>query len=208
MSDFKQMMEQKGNALVNRFSYKPQPFHYYGKNISLINQWKDFIGNGHKNISVRADLTFKRSKEIFFPSIGGKEPYTQVHKITEGDAVFNIESFCNRLNYASYKHSYKRYGRQLDVISCIEGGRIELREMTPDRDAIKELHCHLLLERPKHIPYDDFELLIIKLWLDTEWGNTQHYIKPIQNLYASTKYNVKSSLDSLDLTNTYLNTKV
>ena len=208
MSDFRQMMEQKGKTLVNRFSNQALPFHHYGGKTSLINEWKDFIGNGHKNISIRADLTFKRSRKIYPPSIGNHISYARVHKITEGDAVVNIASFCNRLNYASYKHAYKRYGCRLDIISCIEGGRNLLREKTPDGDAIKELHCHLLLERPKHISYKDFELLIKKLWMDTEWGNTQHYIEPIRNLYASAKYNVKSSLDSLDLTNTYLNTKV
>lgn len=208
MSDFRQMMEQKGKTLVNRFSDQALPFHHYGGKTTLINEWKDFIGNGHKNISVRADLTFKRSRNIYLPSIGRRAAYAAVHKITEDDAVVNIASFCNRLNYASYKHAYKRYGRRLDIISCIEGGRKQLREKTPDGDEIKELHCHLLLERPKHIPYEVFESLVKKLWMDTEWGNTQHYIRPIRNLYASAKYNVKSSLDSLDLTNTYLNTKV
>jgi hypothetical protein len=208
MSDFRQMMEQNGNALINRFSYQAIPFHHYTGKISLINEWKDFIGNEHKNISIRADLTFKRSRRIFFPSIGRNAPYSQVRKITEDDAVVNIGSFFNRLNYACYKHAYKRYGKRLAVISCIEGGRKQLREKTPDSDAIKELHCHLLLERPEHILYDDFKLLIIKLWMKTEWGNVQNNISPIRNLFASAKYNVKSSLDSLDLTNTHLNTKV
>lgn len=208
MSDFRKMMEQKGNALVNRFSYQALPFHHYTGKISLINEWKDFIGNEHKNISIRADLTFKRSKRVFLPSIGRNTPSVNIHKITEGDAVVNIGSFLNRLNYACYKHAYKRYGKRLAVISCIEGGRKQLREKTPAHDVIKELHCHLLLERPKHIQYDDFKFMIIKLWMDTEWGNTQHHIKPVRNLFASAKYNVKSSLDSLDLTNTHLTTKV
>ena len=208
MSDFRQTMEKNNRMLENGFSNQPLPFHHYEGKKSLINAWKDFVGNEHKNISVRADLTFKRSRKVYHPSIGRQEPYAQVLRITEGDAVMNIGAFCNRLNYASYKHAYKRYGRRLDVISCIEGGRKQLREKMPDGDAFKEMHCHLLLERPNHISYTDFEILVKKLWMDTEWGNTQHYIKPIRNLYASAKYNVKSSLDSLDLTNTYLNTKV
>ena len=208
MSAFRTEMESKGRTLVNRFSAQPLPFRHYTAKDKFINSWKDYIGNEHTNISVRADLTFKRSKRVFLPAVGSSPESSIVHKITEGDAVLNIESFCNRLNYASYKHAYKRYGKRLSVISCIEGGRKSLRENTPQYDADKELHCHLLLERPKHIEYEDFESLIIKLWLDTEWGNTQHYIKPIKNLFASAKYNVKSSLDSLDLSNTYLNAKV
>jgi hypothetical protein len=208
MSDFRQMMERKGKTLENRFSIPPLPFHHYADKKSLINEWKDFIGNGENNLSVRADLTFKRSKMVSLPSIGRRLPYSQVVKITEGDAVVNIASFLNRLNYASYKHAYKRYGRQLSVVSCIEGGRKQLREKTPEKDAIKELHAHLLLERPNHISYNDFEILIQKLWIQTEWGNVQHYIQPIRNLYSSAKYNVKSSLDALDLSNTYLNTEV
>jgi len=208
MSKFRQMMERKGKTLENRFSIQPLPFHHYANKKSLINEWKDFIGDGNNNLSVRADLTFKRSRMVSLPSIGRRLPYSQVFKITEGDAVVNIASFLNRLNYASYRHAYKRYGRRLDVVSCIEGGRKQLREDTPDNEAIKEMHTHLLLERPNHIPYDDFEILIKKLWMETEWGNVQHYIKPIRNLYSSAKYNVKSSLDALDLSNTYLNTKV
>ena len=208
MSDFRNQMERQGNKLVNRFSLPPLPFHYYEGDKSLINAWKDFVGNEHKNISVRADLTFKKSRRIFFPSIGCHESYSQVHKITEGDAIANITFFCDRINYASYKHAYKRYGKKIDIISCIEGGRKQLREKTPNRDEIKELHAHLLLERPEHISFEEFKVLIKSIWIDTQWGNTQHYIKPIRNLYASAKYNVKSSLDSLDLTNTLLNTKV
>jgi hypothetical protein len=208
MSEFRELMEDKGKTLVNRFSAQPLPYHQYSTKNELVSAWKDYIGNEHNNISVRADLTFKRSRRIYLPSIGGSAETSLVHKITEGDALVNIASFCHRLNYASYKHAYKRYGKRLSVISCIEGGRKSLREHTPQRDTDKELHCHLLLERPEHIPYDHFEFLIIKLWMKTEWGNTQHYIKPIRNLFASAKYNVKSSLDSLDLSNTYLNTKV
>lgn len=210
MSYFRKELEFKGDALLETInskvnnSFKVLPFKHYGETESLINEWKDFIGKEHRNISVRADLTFKRSRRVFLPSIGSCDETHIIHKITEGDAVLNIASFCNRLNYACYKHAFKRYGKKLEVISCIEGGRKSLRETTPNNDSIKELHAHLLLERPKHINYDDFELLIIKLWMQTEWGNIQHYIQPIKNLYASAKYNVKSSLDSLDLTNTHL----
>jgi hypothetical protein len=211
MSAFRNQMERQGNALLSCFSttpVNPLPFHLRPTADPLVNAWKDFIGTEHNNISVRADLTFKRSSKMFLPSVGRTSPYTQISKITEGDAVANITRFYDRLNYACYKHAYKRYGKKLDFISCVEGGRKQLRDTTPDKDTLKEIHAHLLLERPDHISFDDFKMLIRKVWRDTPWGNTQDYIQPVRNLYAATKYNVKSSLDSLDLTNTYLNTKM
>ena len=55
-----------------------------------------------------------------------------------------------------------------------------------------------------HISYDDFEKLIANNWLATKLGLWQRRIEPIRSLRRAAKYQVKTSLDALDLQNTTL----
>ena len=76
--------------------------------------------------------------------------------------------------------------------------------MEYEYDTGKKIHAHLILSRPKHIPYDDFERLIMDNWLATKWGLWINRIEMIGSLKGAAKYQVKTSLDALDLQNTNL----
>ena len=49
-----------------------------------------------------------------------------------------------------------------------------------------------------------FKKLVEKSWMGTKWGLWQRNIEPVRNLKGAGKYQVKGSLDSLDLVNTFL----
>jgi hypothetical protein len=216
MSGFREEMSQRDKHLKNSFSTPADfPFQYSRHNDTNTieqNAWINYVAHYGKKLSVRADLTFKSSRKVYLPSIGRNAPFSQILKITESDALLNISAFCDRMNYSAYKHAYKRYGKRLDVLSNIEGGRWELRQQrkyaSHSRQEDKEIHCHLLIEKPTHISFGNFKLLIIKNWEDTDWGNYQKSITPIRSLEKCVSYNVKTSIESLDLENINLTTEV
>ena len=53
--------------------------------------------------------------------------------------------------------------------------------------------------------FDDFQALIWKSWLGTDFGYVEGKIEPIKTKYHSASYNVKTTLDAIDLENTYFN---
>jgi len=152
-------------------------------------------------------LTFKQCREVETPPLYGEIQTIQRVFLTHALAVANISQFCERLNYACYKHAYKRYGKRLHVVSAIEGGRGDWREHRSSSDMDKRFHTHLLLQLPAHLLFDDFWALIWKCWLGTDWGYGEGTIEIIETKYHSAAYNVKATLDSLDLENTFLTTK-
>ena len=52
--------------------------------------------------------------------------------------------------------------------------------------------------------FDDYKALIRRLWRKTKFGYGEDKIEPIQNLFASSSYNLRYGTDSIDLDNTYL----
>ncbi len=83
-----------------------------------------------------------------------------------------------------------------------------MRQGVHPYDADKRMHAHLLLQLPPHMLFDAFVQLVRKCWFDTDWGYYETNIEMIKSQYHSAKYNVKTSLDSLDLQNTFFNNKV
>lgn len=196
--------------LISSFScLTPRPNTSYGRSV-YSDAWGSFVAEEVK-VDVRCDLTFRKCIEITekpmvgMPHINGKRipPKTYKEYITEADAYSNIKTFCERLNYACYKHAYKRYGKRLNCIIVAEGGEHILRENAFTADASKRIHGHLLLQRPDHIDFLTFELMIITLWRQTKWGYLKENIEEIKTIKGSAGYNVKSTLDTIDLTNTY-----
>lgn len=193
--------------LTSCFSAQPlHPFSYYGKE-KFADAWGSFVRD-NVEVSVKCDLTFRKCIESTSAPIFGTTPFAYKTYITEALAIDNIGSFLTRLNYSCYKHAYKRYGKRINSIVAIEGGDASLREYTSIKDIGKRLHTHMLLQRPSHIDYDKFRLLIIRHWTDTTWGYNQHAIDEIKTIKGSAKYAVKSGMDNLDLTNTYYNDSV
>ena len=206
MTDFRAAMDKSSKKLVHRFSLPMGlPFSYAKKN-HLTDAWGEFVSND-ANVDVRADLTFKQVREVNTPPIYGHIQTTERCFLTHSLAVGNIAQFCERLNYACYKHAYKRYGKRLDIVSAIEGGRGDWRENRSNKDVEKRFHAHLLLQLPKHIDYDDFSTLIKKCWFGTDWGYVEGKIEKIKSKYRSAAYNAKTTIDAVDLENTFIRTE-
>ena len=205
MRDFRATQDALSKKLLNRFSLPVGlPFTYARKN-QLTDAWGEFVSND-ADVDVRADLTFKQMREVETPPLYGQMQTTQRVFLTHALAVANISQFCERLNYACYRHAYKRYGKRINVVSAIEGGRGDWRENRSSSDMDKRFHTHLLLQLPAHLPFDDFSALVWKCWLGTEWGYGEGKIAMIKTKYHSAAYNVKTTLDAIDLQNTHFNT--
>jgi hypothetical protein len=192
--------------LMDGFSFQPiMPASYHGKEV-MASSWGSFVEK-NVDVDVRCDLTFKKCIETISPPLWGTEQIKSKTYITEQLAVYNIATFCERINYACYKHAYKRYGKKINIISAIEGGDMDLRENS-NFDEDKRLHAHLLLQLPSHIDIDSFTLKVLSAWKDTPWGYNENKIEMIKTITGSASYNVKSTTDSLDLKNTYFDNSV
>jgi len=212
MSNFHDRMTAQSNELLSCFSLPPVSGFDYTHQPEIKNAWVDDVVMKHPELSVKADLTFRKS--INYASLGfmGDIPVNSSrHFITHSDAITNISQFLKRLNYACYKNAYRRYGKRLSVVSAVEGGIIEKTRISNNGNPIvyhyntgRHKHAHLILSRPTHIPYADFEKLIIDNWLETKWGLWQRRIEPIRSLKRAAKYQVTTSLEALDDHNTNL----
>jgi len=213
MSNFRATMDVQSKKLVEGFSLPEsrQPFRYCGANEELSKMWGEFVSSTAA-FDVKCDLTFRQVRIVMSPPLLGSIRIEQEMFLTEALAVSNISQFCERMNTACYRKSYKRYNKRLSVVSAIEGGFRESRFLGNGNGAIyapsntrKRIHAHLLLSRPIHIPYKDFQTLIIKNWIATRWGYVKCNIEQIKSVSRAAKYGVKLSLDSLDLQNTFFN---
>ena len=67
------------------------------------------------------------------------------------------------------------------------------------------LQTSLPLSLPHNDGYIDLLPADIMRWLGTDFGYVEGSIAPIKTKYHSARYNVKTSLDAVDLENTYFN---
>jgi hypothetical protein len=189
----------------------PQPDTIYGRKV-YASAWGNFVSDNGK-VNVRCDLTFRKCVEIvtdgeWIDDVCIRTLTRDKTYITDAIAYETIGQLCDRLNYASYKHAYKRYGKKLNYVSTIEGGDNNLRENGFTNDKNKRLHAHLLFQLPTHIQFDTFKRMIIDYWRDTIWGYYENSIEEIKTIKGSANYNVKSTLDNADLTNIYFKDSV
>lgn len=210
MSDFRATMKNKDRELKKRLpmpSLPPlNPYSYYGRQV-LADAWGRHISK-KVNVDIRVDLTFRQAIDVMSaPVLGVKKTQERIF-INEGYAILNITAFLNRLNYACFKHAYKRYGKRLEVFSCIHGGDVDLREGVPQSDMGKRLHTHILLELPNHLEFATFKLLIEKYWKGTSWGYDVNYIEQIHSHFGSARYNAGFTQDSIDCQNTNFDNEV
>lgn len=209
MTDFRNQLELQSKQLLKRFSLEPVfSWKYsgdYHRNECSKEEWSKFVEK-NANLDIRADLTFKQSIEEYSAPILGATQTKRRVPITEDIAYMNIAQFMNRLNYASYKNAYRRFGKRLEIISGIEGGRCLYRDKRfREKEQYKRLHAHLLIQKPKHISFETFKVMILQNWYATDWGYYEHKIELINSIRGSGNYQVESSLDSLDLKNTFIN---
>ena len=195
--------------LMDGFSFQPIiPSSYHSKEV-IANSWGSFVSE-NVQVDVRCDLTFRKCVEEiksaeWIDDVCIRSATRNKTYITDAIAYETIRIFCDRLNYASYKHAYKRYGKRLNCVSAIEGGDADLRENCFFYDKDKRLHTHLLLQRPTHIDFDTFVNIINRLWIKTIWGDNEMQLEDIRTIKKSAKYNAKSTMDNVDFTNTYYN---
>lgn len=209
MNDFRKSMEGSGAALMEQFA-NPSINQYSNRHQK--DAWLRFIQQ-QAVVDVRADLTMKQSAKFYTPSIGSSPAVESKVSLTEALASVNLHQFQERLNYAVFKHAFKRYGKRLCVVSVLQGRQQsghkirqnDLRENVPVDDDYKRLHYHLLLEQPVHYSFDDFATEIRRCWRATNFGYREDNIEPIHHLFGSAKYNLKSGTDTIDLDNTYMN---
>ncbi len=82
----------------------------------------------------------------------------------------NFKDFLNRLNKKVYGNIYKRFGKSVSVVPVIE------------KSFEGRYHFHLILEKPKHISQNTYELMIVGCWKETRFG---YYEVDIRNIYSS-----------------------
>ena len=194
MLNFKDKLQSQSKSLMVRFSsvFSPLPV----KLFKLKRSMNEFITD-YSNISVACDMTFK-------PYISYSCPLTHIKKyetISESLAYANVINFANRINYKIFKNAYKRYGKKLDMVSVIEGGKKDLRSYSRDD---KSLHAHIGIEKPSHLMFSDFKKIIQEVWTDTNWGNQNNKITHLKSRLKYSNYQLKDSLDSLVLPATNL----
>lgn len=85
---------------------------------------------------------------------------------TRDQAISNLIYFSKRLSKKVFKNAYSRHGKKLRNISKSEWGWEKVEKGQKDRDP----HIHLILESPKHLPEDEFHLLVREQWEDTDRG--------------------------------------
>ena len=189
MLEFKEKMQIQSKRLLVRFSsvVSPLPVKLFKERKS----WTDFVDD-YSNISVACDMTFKRCKKHICPLT----KQTKWEYITESLAYANCVLFANRINYKIYKNAYKRYGKKLDMVCAIEGGRKDLR--TRSRED-KKLHAHICIEKPSGMNLTEFKKIIQECWTTTYWGNFYNKITNLRSRIAYSNYQLKDTLDSVVL---------
>lgn len=202
MTDFRSDMEIRNKTVKRRLQTLPplNPYSYHGKQM-LADAWGNHVAKNTK-VDVRADMTLKQSIEVNSAPVLGAPKTTERIFINEGYAISNITAFLNRLNYACYKHAFKRYGKKLQAVSCIQGGDADLREGMTLSDIGKRLHTHILLELPTHMDFATFKELCERHWKDTKWGYDVNNVELINSHHGSAQYNAADTIDSIDLQNT------
>lgn len=107
----------------------------------------------------------------------------------------NTRQFLNRLNKRIFKNSFSRFGKRLKSFVVMEGNRSTRH------------HIHAVLDRPSHIPFDDFKDLITDCWSKTKFGYNHTEVKEMYNdgwLKYLVKYRTKENLLSgIDWENTH-----
>jgi hypothetical protein len=204
MSGFRKRLERKNEVLLERtrmpftsYCYTPD---YQSRRFATFLSTSD--------VDVRADLTLKQSKDFSVPVSGSASFSTERIYLTDALATANLNQFMSLLNYACYKHAYKRYGKSVSVIPVLEGQQQKgnqpersLRMNVRGSNKEKRLHNHLLLTTPKHLSFEQFSMKIRECWELTDFGYNECQIQKIRDTKGCLHYNLKSGLDSVDLDN-------
>lgn len=189
MENWKEKRLENSKELMRRFYRTPEFF------------WGNHI-RSNANLHITCGFTMKQCREIVSPIVLASGRKLDREWISESLASVNLVQFANRLNYRVYKNAYKRFGKRLDMVSCIEGGRSDLRE-TASWDDAKRLHAHLSIQQPGHLDYEQFTKIMRQEWLSTDWGYNEMHFAPYNRDKDFEKYQTKTGLDAIRLDSTY-----
>ena len=195
MTDFKTHLTQQSKKL-RCFSLPPAMpgVSRVDNEKAMLDAWTRDVCKNAK-LHIKCDLTMKQSVELFCPS-----PYAENRLFLNEDLAFaNIGQFAERLNYIIYKNAYRRYGKKLNMIAAVEGGKYQLRETPIKGHRDKRFHAHLLIQYPDltYFRFDGknttftkplFMSLIEQTWKDTMFGYEEHYIGEIRNKWDAVQY--------------------
>ena len=185
--DTKQFLQEQSKNLVGRYSSLVSPL---AIKFRLIREWKEYVST-KSSVSVACTLTFRTARKSWCVLTNTEQWET----LDEGLAEANCVIFANRLNAIVYKNAYRRYGKKLDMVCTIEGGKKDLRNNASD----VRLDSHLAIELPQKYSFAEFKDLIYKTWVNTMWGNKVNKIELIRNKEAYADYQVKDGVDSIVL---------
>ena len=120
-----------------------------------------------------------------------------LERLTEETLSATIGKFLTLLNKDVYGKAYRRFGKQLKVVSAIERGK----------DG--RLHAHLLLEIPRCAYADTHAYFehVTRLWTSLQWARRVNEVKPAVDEYGWLTYITKEMTwkpDTLDLMNLHL----
>ena len=202
MSEFRQRQKEASKSLLEA-TQVPFLSYCYTRDYQS-KRFADFLSTS--GVDVKADLTLKQTRDCFVPVSGHMPSHTQKVNLTEAMATANLNQFLSLLNYACYKHAYKRYGKKVTAISVLQGVQqagfrenLDLRGSMPSKNRDKRLHNHILLKTPKHLSFEQFESRIMKCWKTTDFGYNECQIETIKDAAKCLQYNLSSGLDTMDL---------
>ena len=183
--DLRKKLDNQSKNLLDSFSSLVSPLSIKFK---LIREWKEYVST-RSSVSIACTLTFRTSRKTWCPLTNTE----QWEILNEGYAETNCIQFSNILNSTVFKNAYKRFGKKLDMVCTIEGGKTDLRN---NASGVR-LHTHIALEQPSHYTFQEFRELIYDTWVNTMWGNKVNKIELIKNKEAYADYQVKDGMDSI-----------
>ena len=78
----------------------------------------------------------------------------------------NFAYFMRQLNRRVYGKAYRRFGKQLRVVSVLE------------KSEFGRWNIHAAIEPPEHLEHAEFEALIAACWKGTDWGYEEIKVRP------------------------------
>ncbi len=135
-----------------------------------------------------ATLTLKQRISIY------GDLHSSSVSLTPDLASQNLKHFLNVLNKRVYGASAQRHGKNISVLSVIEGGNS------------KRLHYHLALDCPRDDLVEVFPDLVAQIWRSTQWGYHETCVTPCDGGWVTymTKLRDKPDFaDAIDWMNTH-----
>ena len=125
--------------IANGIDTELAPTNFISHKEKMNRSWLRNFDNNYE-LDIACDLTFRQRKEVVV------DDRIQIHKLNDSFANQNISEFLHKLNLSVYKNAYKRFGKKLDVIVSLEGGKDILREDSDSGKLIGEIDRTIIMK--------------------------------------------------------------